>query len=859
VGTHLHRWLFSGPVKTRFDQEYGKVKDDPDCGLRIRLTINPPMLAALPWELLYNPELKRFLATWEKTLLTRQIPVSVSATNMELTVLKPLRVLVAIPNYTGLSQDTEEEVVREAFEKLTRKGFVELHFLKDKVTTASLMDELKERRYHIFHFIGHGCFDLDKNAGYLQLNRDEDDRDDEASFDPTLTSSQTLKFLRSDIFADIFQNHPTMKLIVLNSCQGGQISTTRPLTGFAPDLCSRDIPAIVAMQYPIFDDTSVIFAKNLYGKLCKGYARGIIDVAVTHARNSIHVKRRGDVDFATPVLFMNSSTGLIFDLGDEDTPPEHELSSIETGETRVINELHSVGLGSARRLLRGITSPLRKAGDLPRLKAVKEARKENLSALKEDLRKQDSAAEAEKVEYKILHERKKLSQVEGRIRAAVRASRRLTGATLALSLFLFAASIYGLLNVFGLDDRLENISTAVARNPAAGPFGDDQLRTVLVAEQTKVEGFPSENRRDDRHYHAKLIDALAAAGAKVVAFDIHFVKDEEHGYDTEWDHELAEAVWRAAANGTEVIFGVDGVNEDGEPKEPLPGELREVLRDRWGDIQTGEEWAGFRPAYRSVVLADRITEGPKREDARGVGVAVAPSFILQALRRFKAATPSRPPEPVFFPEQKLVRLLDAGGQSALDIPVINEDASFQIDFPSEEALRGVRHTYQEVYGRREDLNYLRNNFAGKLVLVGYTDNDTHYVTGVRRIAGTEIQAAAISNIIRGEYLQNLPGVWNLLVIVFMVLVGLLLNTKAGQHLGLRLQLEHDVMRKNLLVPVTLLAVTCLYLVALYFVYHRTPYVLTITYHLAALFISYWLGRLIRETHSMREEAKQVEG
>ena len=117
-----------------------------------------------------------------------------------------------------------------------------MRVLKDKVTRAEVSRALVEEQYHILHFIGHGTFANDD--GKLLLNSEDDGHD--------LISAET--------FADFFRNYPSLKLVVLNACQGAEVSSTRQLAGIAPQLVARGIPAVVAMQYPISEAAALTFA-----------------------------------------------------------------------------------------------------------------------------------------------------------------------------------------------------------------------------------------------------------------------------------------------------------------------------------------------------------------------------------------------------------------------------------------------------------------------------------------------------------------------------------------------------------------------------------------------------------------------
>jgi hypothetical protein len=120
------------------------------------------------------------------------------------------------------------------------------------------------------------------------------------------------------------------------------------LAGVVPKLFGREIPAVIAMQYPIFDDAALRFSSQFYRTLCKGYERGLIDIAITNARNLMHIKARNELSFATPVLFMRSDSGAIFDLKDAHPDPVESQSPLEPESETVLPDVD-----------RGLTRPQR--------------------------------------------------------------------------------------------------------------------------------------------------------------------------------------------------------------------------------------------------------------------------------------------------------------------------------------------------------------------------------------------------------------------------------------------------------------------------------------------------------------------
>jgi len=297
-GTFLYKAVFTGDIESLFQLSLGEVIGQEERGLRIRLRIDPPAISALPWEYTYTPKQKYFLAASRKTPLTRYLEVFQPIRGLR-TVL-PLKVLVAIPSGSGLDTEKEKSILAEALGKLG--DAVQLRFLEGHVTRSSVGDALLEERYHVFHFIGHGTFE--DGRGHLIFNQEDGEED----------------LISDEVFARFFLDEPSMKLVLLNACEGARVSSSQPMVGMAPRLVERGIPAVIAHQYSVTDQAAIRFAREFYRSLCVGTEAGYVDAAVAHARNQLSIHFSDERSLGTPVLFMRAPNGLIFDLPSAPTP-----------------------------------------------------------------------------------------------------------------------------------------------------------------------------------------------------------------------------------------------------------------------------------------------------------------------------------------------------------------------------------------------------------------------------------------------------------------------------------------------------------------------------------------------------------
>ncbi len=264
-------------------------------GLRIRLRLtDAPELADLPWEYLCNPDLNRFFSLSADTPIVRYLDLPERI--RPLAVKPPLKVMVMIsgPNdYPSLDVEREWAKLQESLSDLEQRGVVALERLPE-TTLAALQRRLRRGEYHIFHFIGHGGFDEQAQDGVLLLE-DETKRGRPVS---------------GQYLGTLLHDEHTLRLAILNACEGARTSRTDPFAGAAQSLVQQGIPAVIAMQFEITDAAAITLAHEFYSALADGYP---VDAALTEARKAIFANGN-DVEWGTPVLYMRSPDGRIFDV-----------------------------------------------------------------------------------------------------------------------------------------------------------------------------------------------------------------------------------------------------------------------------------------------------------------------------------------------------------------------------------------------------------------------------------------------------------------------------------------------------------------------------------------------------------------
>ena len=329
IGSRLYSELIRDQVRDLWAQARADVDDGGR--LRLRLILHPPAVAALPWETLHDPRRNQsFAADTNISLVRTQNLVSYVARPRALEAALPLKVLLVtvdsgmpdVPTQHwselcaasdtarpagikapagqrkqgepghALAAHIESEQIRSAIEKLP-SARVKLDQLDGRVTIQQIRERLMTTWPDILHFVGHGNED-----GLLLWSDDA----------PVLVSPATLR--------TALQQAESVKLVFLNACLAGRVDSTRPFAGIAHQLLQSGLPAVIAMRYEILDRSAVHFAAGVYEALVSGQGRGHIDAAVSIARNSLYINDPNRVDYATPILWLNSEDGRILPFDD---------------------------------------------------------------------------------------------------------------------------------------------------------------------------------------------------------------------------------------------------------------------------------------------------------------------------------------------------------------------------------------------------------------------------------------------------------------------------------------------------------------------------------------------------------------
>lgn len=310
-GGRLFRTVFSGQIEAAFRTSLNETAARGE-SLRLRLRLKrAPELAGLPWEYLYDEDCEQFLALMPEISLVRhpEMPKGVRLSAGE----PPIRVLAWIANPPGsclLDASKEWESIVRALEPLVRAGRLILERIEGGTLTA-LRQALRRGDVHAVHFVGHGAFDPSLGDGYLLLEDDEG-------------WAQKADGRR---LGTLLGSLPTLRLVVLNACEGGRRGPHDSFSGVAQSLVQMAIPAVVAMQFPVSDRAAIRFSQEFYETLANG---ALVDEALAEARKTMALAP-GELEWGAPVLYLRPVDVRLVDSPATPSVPKTRLWPIRLG------------------------------------------------------------------------------------------------------------------------------------------------------------------------------------------------------------------------------------------------------------------------------------------------------------------------------------------------------------------------------------------------------------------------------------------------------------------------------------------------------------------------------------------------
>lgn len=152
-----------------------------------------------------------------------------------------------------------------------------------------------------------------------------------------------------------------LRLVVLDACDSARL-LIEPFRSIAPALIRAQIPAVVAMQFPIPQQSTYVFAGEFYRALAEGFP---IDACVTEGRKAVmSVTGLGRPDWGIPVVYTRAPDGKLFEVpsrsavvdgsktSDGEVAMHHiELAEVIAADQDAVAQRHTVRQSLSPRIL----------------------------------------------------------------------------------------------------------------------------------------------------------------------------------------------------------------------------------------------------------------------------------------------------------------------------------------------------------------------------------------------------------------------------------------------------------------------------------------------------------------------------
>lgn len=264
--------------------------------LRLRLRFEDPKLASLPWEFLFDEIENDHISLSRITTILRHLDIGVPSPIIG-DIQPPIRILVMAASPSDLSSldvELERKLMFCSLDNI-EPWRIDLRWL-DGQTWRDLDKAFQEDTWHIFHFIGHGSFNVDSGEGEIALVDEE---------------SGKAKYFSAKQLARLFAFHHSLRLVVINACESARLSNAELLSSTSSFLIQKNVPSVIAMQYPISNRAALEFSRSFYDELLRSQS---LESALQRARIAISLALDNSSEWATPVLYSRLIQGRLFPL-----------------------------------------------------------------------------------------------------------------------------------------------------------------------------------------------------------------------------------------------------------------------------------------------------------------------------------------------------------------------------------------------------------------------------------------------------------------------------------------------------------------------------------------------------------------
>jgi hypothetical protein len=165
IGSLLFNALFTRRISNAFGHSYQAISKEES--LRLLLALQPPELAALPWELLFNPDEGVFMAARLSYPIAREVDSGIPVAEPVLTKkIKILYIQASPVDLPPLELMKSENALRGALGDKAEVTAV-------RAARPDQLQRLLRQDFHILHYDGHAFFSEESQSGAICLEDEE--------------------------------------------------------------------------------------------------------------------------------------------------------------------------------------------------------------------------------------------------------------------------------------------------------------------------------------------------------------------------------------------------------------------------------------------------------------------------------------------------------------------------------------------------------------------------------------------------------------------------------------------------------------------------------------------------------------
>lgn len=315
-GSTLFNSLFSREMYAEFDK-LREITESNYGSIRMGLRLREPVFEKIPWEYLYD-EHHDFLAFKYSIARIPSSPIP----KKPLLITSPIKILGFISETTdspSLQADTEKAEIENILSSF--RDQVKIEWVKGN-RWIDLQEKLGQNdSWHIFHFIGHSILDGASGISGILLGDDHN----------------RIKLYKAEDFARLVGSKSSIRLVILNSCEGARSNGYTYFSSAASQLIRCGVSAVVAMQYNISNEMSHIFSRTFYRVITQNET---IDEAIRQSRLALLNTDGNGYEWGIPTLYIQCKDGILFHMDRTNNKTDLQLDYSMRGESFDVNVQH---------------------------------------------------------------------------------------------------------------------------------------------------------------------------------------------------------------------------------------------------------------------------------------------------------------------------------------------------------------------------------------------------------------------------------------------------------------------------------------------------------------------------------------